>query len=161
MNNKLLYVLIVLLLVLIIVIGAGGYIIYTNLQSNNQNTEFSTNNNEVSEESSFSGKTFKTDINNTVLNINNSKGHEKLLKLSFTIKSSEENIAELVQEYNAEIQDSIIEIISGISSEELLTAAGKDLLKEEIIQSLNNNFSKLISKDNIIKKIYFTSVVFK
>ena len=118
------------------------------------------------EDGTSDGETFKADINDLVLNITNSKGKEKLMKLSFSVKSSEPTIAALVEEYKAEIIDVVIAQISARSSEELLTVGGKNLLKDELISDINNVINDVTSsnediKQNSVQKILFTSFVIK
>ena len=118
------------------------------------------------EEAGDSKETFKAAINDLVLNITNSKGKEKLMKLSFSVKSVEPTIGALVEEYKAEIVDVVIAQISARSSEELLTVGGKALLKEELIEEINTVLNEVTAsnediKANNIKKILFTTFVIK
>ena len=88
------------------------------------------------------------------------------MKLSFTIKSSEESIASIIDENKAEIVDIVIAQISARSSEELLTVGGKALLKEELLEELNSIVNAATSdnsdiKRNSIKKLFFTAFVIK
>ena len=109
---------------------------------------------------------FQAAINDLVLNITNAKGREKLMKLSFTLKSSEETIEGLIEENKAEIVDVVIAQISARSSEELLTVGGKALLKEELLEEINSVINEATSdnsdiKRNSVKKLFFTSFVIK
>jgi flagellar FliL protein len=111
-------------------------------------------------------ETFKAAINDLVLNITNAKGREKLMKLSFTLKSVEPTIEAIVEEYRPEIVDAVIAQISSRSSEELLTVGGKALLKEELREDINIiiNEARLANEDiieNNIQKILFTTFVIK
>ena len=106
-------------------------------------------------------------INDLVLNITTSKGKEGLMKLSFSIKSTEPTIEAIVTAAKPEIIDVVIHQISSRNSEELLTAAGKDLLKEELISEINSILNDaiavnpVIKEKNIVKDIYFTTFVIK
>ena len=118
------------------------------------------------EEAGDSKETFKAAVDDLVLNITNSKGREKLMKLSFTLKSVEPTIAAIVEESRAEIIDVVINQISARSSEELLTVGGKALLKEELLEEINTVVNEVTSnnedvKSNNIKKILFTTFVIK
>ena len=75
-------------------------------------------------------------VKDLILNITNSKGREKLMKLSFTVKSTEPTIEAMVEDNKPEIIDTVIAQISARNSEELLTVGGKALLKEELIMLL-------------------------
>ena len=92
-------------------------------------------------------------------------GRKKLMKLSFSIKSTEMTIAAIVEEYKAEIIDVVISQIGARSSEELLTVGGKNLLKDELVNDINgvlNNIpaEKKFAKDSV-KTILFTTFVIK
>ena len=88
------------------------------------------------------------------------------MKLSFSIKSTEPTIAAIVEQYKAEIIDVVISQISARSSEELLTVGGKNLLKDELIQDINNVINSVTSSDskiarNSVQTILFTTFVIK
>ncbi len=162
-GGKLMIVLIVLIVILLIAIGIGSYFLFSsntfnNQQGQNQQTQSTKGN-------SLKGS-FRANVNDLVLNITSSKGREKLMKLSFSIRSVEPEIESLVEEYKAEIIDAVISQISSRSSEELLTVGGKALLKEELIEELNTILNEVsadnknIKKDNI-KNILFTTFVIK
>ena len=100
------------------------------------------------------------------MNLTDSRGKEKLMKLSFSIKSTEPTIAVIVETYKAEIVDVVISQISARSSEELLTVGGKNLLKDELIQDINNVINEVTASDskiarNNVKTILFTTFVIK
>ena len=89
-----------------------------------------------------------------------------LQKLSFSIKSSEPTIAAIVEEFKAEIVDVVISQISSRSSEELLTVGGKNLLKDELLQDINNVINEVTKgkpevAKNSVKQILFTTFVIK
>lgn len=109
---------------------------------------------------------FSSDIEDLVLNLTDSRGKEKLMKLSFSIKSSEPTIAAIVEEFKAEIVDVVISQISSRSSDELLTVSGKNLLKDELLQDINNVINEVTKsrpevKKNNIKQLLFTTFVIK
>lgn len=162
-GKGLIIILIVLVVLLIAAVGVGGYYVLTSGALNNQ----SQNNQQVqTQSSSNSDETYKASINDLVLNITNAKGREKLMKLSFSIKSTEPSIESIVEEYKAEIVDTVIAQISSRSSEELLTVGGKALLKEELMDDINAIINEVSSNDsdiqkNSVKQILFTSFVIK
>jgi flagellar FliL protein len=106
-------------------------------------------------------------INDLVLNITTSKGKEGLMKLSLTMTSTEPTIKVLLDASKHEIIDDVIHQISSRHSEELLTDAGKDLLKEELLNDVNRILNDaiavnpVIKEKNIVKDIYFTTFVIK
>ena len=163
-GKGLMIVLIALVVVLIFAVIGGGYFLYSQgaLANNNQAGQ-----EEVQkEESSEKGDSFKADINDLVLNLTDSRGKEKLMKLSFSIRSSEPTIAAIIEEYKAEIIDVVISQISARSSEELLTVGGKNLLKDELMQDINNVINEATASNskvarNNVKTILFTTFVIK
>jgi len=169
-GKGLMIVLIVLVVLLLGAVGAGGYFLYTKgAFSDTPPAEAATTATmetpaEADEEDV--GETFQSKIDNLVLNITDAKGRAKLMKLSFTIKSTEATIGALVDANKAELVDSVIKQISARSSEELLTVGGKAMLKEEMIDEINNILNDAIGEQEDIKKssvvkIFFTSFVIK
>ncbi len=132
----------------------------------NSNKGSNNNTEEVAKPSSSSASgseaKFKADVNELVLNLTDSKGREKIMKLSFSIRSSDPLIATIVQDYLAEITDVVITQISSRSSEELLTVGGKNLLKDELISEINNVINFVTkSNSNVVSNILFTTFVIK
>ncbi len=164
-GKGLMIVLIALVVVLILAVVGGGFFLYSQGALGGNNSQ-SAQSEVKKEESSDKADSFKADINDLVLNLTDSRGKEKLMKLSFSIKSNEPTIAALVEEYKAEIIDVVISQISSRSSEELLTVGGKNLLKDELLQDINNVVNEVtktkpeVAKNNI-KQILFTTFVIK
>ena len=163
-GKGLMIVLIALVVILLVAVGVGGYLLYSSGVLTGQQGQ---NEQQVKkEEASDSKETFKASVNDLVLNITNAKGREKLMKLSFSIKSTEPSIEAIVEEYKPEIVDVVIAQISSRSSEELLTVGGKALLKEELMEDINGIINEVTSskediKENNVKKILFTTFVIK
>lgn len=161
-SKALMIVLIALIVILIIAVGAGAYLLLNSGVLNGQQNQEQVQ----KQEASNSKDTYKTAINDLVLNITNAKGREKLMKLSFHLKSTEPSIEAIVEEFKPEIVDAVIAQISSRSSEELLTVGGKALLKEELMEDINNILNEVTSnnediKRNNIKDILFTTFVIK
>jgi flagellar FliL protein len=163
-GKGLIIALIALIIVLILVLAAGGYYFYQN--SMNAQQEATT----ASSAKPVDDKVYKdfhqVQINDMVLNITNTKGREKLMKLSFTINSIEDDIEQLIDQNKPEIIDLVIALISSRNSEELLTVGGKELLKEELIVEINTILNRAIGDDSNFKKdnvknIFFTAFVIK
>ncbi len=161
-GKGLIIVLIVLVLILVLAIAGGGYFLYSQgIFSPKDETTQSVNNRKPEQR-----ETFKAEINDLVLNITNARGKEKLMKLSFAIKSTEPTIVNVVEANKAEIIDVVIAQISARSSEELLTVGGKNLLKEEFVQDINEVLNKYASSNedlqlDSVKQILFTTFVIK
>lgn len=163
-GKGLMIVLIVLVVLLLVAVGVGGYLLYSSgvLTGQQQQGQEQVK----KEEAGDSKETFKAGVNDLVLNITNAKGREKLMKLSFSLKSTEPTIEAIVEEYKAEIVDVVIAQISSRSSEELLTVGGKALLKEELLEDINNIINEVTANnedinENNVKKILFTTFVIK
>ena len=163
-RKGLMIVLIALVVILIFAVIGGGYFLYS--QGALGNNAPAGQEEVQKEESSEKGDSFKADINDLVLNLTDSRGKEKLMKLSFSIKSNEPTIAAIVEEYKAEIVDVVISQISARSSEELLTVGGKNLLKDELLQDINNVINEVTASNskvarNNVKTVLFTTFVIK
>jgi flagellar FliL protein len=148
----------VIIVILLTVIGVGGYFfLNSDMMNNQEEVDEAITNNEV---------IYKASINDMVLNVTNSKGREKLMKLSFTIKSSEPMIEQVVGENTEVIMDQVILLISARSTEELLTVGGKALLKEELREEINSTLNEITQSNedlqkDMVNKILYTSFVIK
>jgi len=164
-GNQMMIILIVLVVALLGAVGFLGYMMMNNMNQDPASQEMKKEETKK-EEASDEGEYFKATIENLVLNITNSKGREKLMKLSFSLKSVEPTISTLVEGSKDEIIDTVIQQISARSSEELLTVGGKELLKEELLDEINIIINDASSKNddvlrNNIKKLFFTTFVIK
>ncbi len=164
-SKGMMIVLIVLIVLLFLGLGGLGYFVYSKgLLSNDPSSDTAVKVEE--KETKDKSEMFKATIEDLVLNITNAKGREKLMKLSFTIKSVEPSIVEIVESNKAEIIDIVIAQISARTSEELLTVGGKTLLKEELKEEINKIINEVVASDedieqNNVKKILFTTFVIK
>jgi flagellar FliL protein len=168
-GNPMMIVLIALVVILMLAIGGIGYILYSKGFFDEQvagekkveETE------KKDEEKNPENASFNAEIKDLVLNVTTSKGREKLMKLSFAMKSTEPTIEVLVAASKNEIIDVVIHQVSSRNSEELLTAAGKDLLKEELLSEVNSILNEAVAENpeikekNMVKDIYFTTFVIK
>ena len=165
-GNPMMIVLIILVVALIGAVGFLGYMVMNKMNQDTNPTEQNKKEEAKKEEAKDEGIYFKSSIKDLVLNITNSKGREKLMKLSFTLKSTEESIPALVEQSKDEIIDAVIQQVAAMSSEELLTVGGKDLFREELLNEINIIINEATSKNedikrNNIQKIYFTTFVIK
>ena len=165
-GKGLLIALIGLVIFLIIAVIGGGYFLYSHALANNGAQQEHPA--EVKKEEAVDkGGSYKADISDIVLNLTDSKGKDKIMKLSFSIKSSEPTIVALAEEAKAEIVDKFISQISSRSSEELMTVGGKNLLKDELLHEINNIINETgASKKpevirNNVKQVLFTTFVIK
>jgi len=167
-KSPMMMILVGLIVLLLVAIGGIGYFMYTKglFSDEPMNAAAPVAEKNIEVEKEEIGETFQAKIDSLVLNITDAKGRAKLMKLSFTVKSSEPTIEGLIEANKAEIVDSVIRQISARSSEELLTVGGKAMLKEEMIDELNNILNDATDGNedimkNMILDIFFTSFVIK
>ncbi len=168
-GNPMMMILIILIVVLLAAVGGGGYMLYSKGVFSDEPKDAVAKSEVVtqSDEKEDIGETFKAKIDSLVLNITDAKGRAKLMKLSFTLKTTEPTIEIVLEDNKAEIIDSVIRQVSARSSEELLTVGGKAMLKEEMIDEINNILNDSIHegdeerKRNCLIDIYYTSFVIK
>lgn len=148
----------VVVVILLVVIGAGGYFFLTNGALNNDDN--------IEQQATLNSAIYKASVNDMVLNVTNSKGREKLMKLSFTIKSNEPMIEQVVGENMEVIMDKVITLTSTRTTEELLSVGGKALLKEELREEINFALNGITQanedlQQDMVKKILYTTFVIK
>ena len=165
-GNPMMIVLVLLVVLLIGAVGFLGYMVMNKMGATEDGAQPAKEEKVQKEEAKDEGEYFKAKIENLVLNITNSKGREKLMKLSFSLKSVEPTIELLVDASKDEIIDTVIQQISSRSSEELLTVGGKELLREELLSEINIILNEDNAKNedvlrNNVKKIFFTTFVIK
>ena len=168
-GNPMMMVLVILIVVLLLAVGGLGYFLYSKGGFNSQQDQAAggVQQQSTQETKPDIGETFTANIDSLVLNVTDAKGRAKLMKLSFTMKTIEKNIESILEENKAEIVDAVIKQVSARTSEELLTVGGKAMLKEEMIDEINNILNDSIPngddsrKRNAIVDIFFTSFVIK
>lgn len=167
-NKGILIILIVLIVLLLAGVGGLGYFMYSKGVFSGQPQQATAPTAEqITDKKEDLGETFKANIDSLVLNITDAKGRPKLMKLSFTLKTTEPKIETVIEENKAEIVDAVIRQVSARSSEELLTVGGKAMLKEEMISEINNILNDSIPEGdeervrNAIIDLFFTSFVIK
>lgn len=159
MNKGLLLILSLLVFILIIVVSVGLFVIY-NKSNNNQNQEIIS---KVEKEENNGEAIFKANCDEYILNIVDSRGKTKLMKLSFSVKSSDQLIQTIIDNYKSEITDKIIIIMANKNSEDLFTTNGKVLLKDELLKEINLILKEDITneKQTTIKSLFFKEFVIK
>lgn len=166
-SKALMIVLLVVVLILLGVVGFGVYLYLSGaLGGGHEDKNATKAKTEHAEEEHKAEAAFEAAINDLVLNISDAKGNEKLMKLSFSLKSPNETIQAIVDKNKAEITDAVIIAIGSRSAEEMLTLGGKELLKEELLEEINkilNDANKGTEgfTPNCVEKIFFTSFVLK
>lgn len=173
-GKGLLITLMILILILIMAVAGGTYLLFEKISNNSSSAapvNNSTNTSKAIEEGTPQASTtaptgvdgnYKADMNDLILNLTDSKGKEKVMKLSFSIKSNESSISSLVEQYKPEITDIVISQVGARSSEELLTVGGKNSLKNDLTSEINNVLSYVTKLNtNFVSTILFTSFVIK
>lgn len=176
-GNPMMLILIVLIVVLLGAVGGIGYVLYSKgifdepkkegeAAKTEHGAKEDTHAAEAEADPEHANVFFESEIKELVLNVTNSKGKAQLLKLSFSMKSTEATIEALVTASKSEIIDVVINQISARNSEELLTSAGKDLLKEELLAEVNTIINEAIASNpeihkNPVKELFFTTFVIK
>ena len=168
-GNGMMIILVVLIILLLGAVGGLGYFMYSKGMFDPAKQEVAGEPVEQKKVKSTTkeeeGETFRAKVESLVLNITDAKGRAKLMKLSFELKANEPTIEAIVEANKAEIIDSVIRQVSARSSEELLTVGGKAMLKEEMIEEINNILNDATDEENIkrdsIKNIFFTTFVIK
>jgi flagellar protein FliL len=175
-GNPMMIILIVLIVVLLGAVGGIGYVLYSKGVLDEPKTEGTAAKGEhgekegpaATEEAAHDEHTVfvESEIKELVLNVTNSKGKAQLLKLSFSMKSAEPTLEALVTASKSEIIDVVINHISAVGTEELMTSQGKELLKEELLQEINTIINEAIASNpeihkNPIKELFFTTFVIK
>jgi len=169
-GSPMMMILVILIVILLLAVGGLGYFLYSKGVFSEEKTKAPSSVVEQAintEKKEDVGETFKASVDSLVLNITDAKGRAKLMKLSFTMKTKEPAIEAILEESKAEIIDSVIRQVSARSSEELLTVGGKAMLKEEMIDEINNILNDAIpegDEDRVrspLVNIFFTSFVIK
>lgn len=169
-GSLMMIILIILIVILLAAVGGLGYFLYSKGTFDDkpaQGAPAAVEKTVEAETKNDMGETFKASLDSLVLNITDAKGRAKLMKLSFTLKTKEPQIEAILEETKAEIIDSVIRQVSARSSEELLTVGGKAMLKEEMIDEINNILNDAIPEGDEERvrspliDIFFTSFVIK
>ncbi|MBZ7986944.1 flagellar basal body-associated protein FliL [Campylobacter canadensis] len=152
-------VLILVSVLLVVVLALGGLVIYAAFSGgDDEKTD------EVSQQENKKDNKKKQDASASEIGVMyplesftvnlNSDGGNKYLKCRLEL---EQNVPTLTMELDKKkpvIKDAILAILSSKSKEEISTTKGKERLKEEIINKINNNLN-----DGFIKNLYFTDFV--
>lgn len=159
MKKPILIILILLLFLSIVGLAGLGYFILNKETFNENNT------NEAVEQIE-SLEYYRANINDLILNTTNTRGRLRLMKLSLSLKSSDMQIENIIENNKAEFVDKIINLISSKTSDELHTLGGKNLFRAELKESFNKVINKLsLNNEEIlqdsINKIFFTTFVIK
>lgn len=157
-SNLVLILVTVLLLVVLIV---GGFVIFLLMSGGDSEEEKDTTKVEQVEKKSSKKKNAEnlTDVgviyplDTFTVNLVSDSG-SKYLKCKIELEQNIETLTPELDKKIPVIKDKIIETLSSKSVEEISTGKGKERLKEEIINKINE-----VLNDGYIKNIYFTDFV--
>lgn len=107
---------------------------------------------EAAQEKAFVGKVIP--LETFIVNIAGSKGR-KVAKVNMELELQGETVAEEIEKRKAQIRDIIIITLSSKTYEEVATREGKDNLRNEIKDTINNFLTK-----GKIKNVFFTEFLY-
>lgn len=131
---------------MITVIFFGTFIVVTLRQTNNPRPEPTVRNEEIGP--------LVTLGEEIVVNIKSEEGFEHYLKIKVTLETDGEKTQAEVNKRVPQIRDLIISIVSSKTKEKISEKEGKDLVRSEIINSINQSLSK-----GKVRRVFFEDFV--
>jgi len=136
----------IIIAVVVMLIGAGGIYGYSKY-------------NKGKEEKAETKTTEKTSIviplNSFVVNLMDKQGvGKRYLKITMQLEVRKEEDKLLIENYNAQIRDTSLLLLSSQSLKEINTMEGKLELKQNLLSRMNQ-----ILGDGVVRRIYFTEFV--
>ena len=157
-NKTLMLFLLFISIVMISITSFGGYLLYEKINTlemgNGNNKHAEVKKDDITPTIKHSELGFIKETEELVFNLSSSKNKRNYLKMkiNFELKNNEdEGIFDM---YQAIVFDTVLNVASIKTKQELMSIGGKENLKEEIIEELNN---KLPGK--IIRNVYFRTFV--
>ncbi|MBX2987607.1 MAG: flagellar basal body-associated FliL family protein [Bdellovibrionaceae bacterium] len=143
-----------------IVVGAVGWMLYKGRQKEAEKPtldqvvqgEADTVHKEASEEKAFVGKVIP--LESFIVNLAGSKGR-KIARVNMELELQGDQVAEEIEKRKAQIRDIIIITLSSKTYEEVSSREGKDNLRGEIKDTINNFLTK-----GKIKNVFFTEFIY-
>lgn len=144
----------ILLLLIILILGAGGYYAYNKYLSAPESSD----DNATSEQDSADQKPQSTDtqmitIEPFVVNLADPLG-KRFLKVAMDLEVKDKSVAQEAQKNMPKIKDSLLLLLSSKSYSELASMEKKIVLKQEIVERLN----QILGKSKVLH-VYFTEFV--
>ena len=136
----------IIIAVVILLVGAGGIYGYSKF-------------NQAKEEKSETRKTEKVSIvcplNSFVVNLLDKQGvGKRYLKVTMQLEVGKEEEKQIVENYNPQIRDTVLLLLSSQSLKEINSMEGKLELKQALLSRMNQ-----ILGDGLVRRIYFTEFV--
>ncbi len=137
----------IIIIALVVLLGgaAGAYFLFLNKPKEGQKVETSSKTHEVA------GVNFS--LEPFVVNLVDAGG-TKYLKVSIQIELSDAKLMEKAKNRTPQLRDAIITLLTSKTSDELITAEGKILIKDEIKQRANQ-----ILGEGTVLNVYLTDFV--
>jgi len=147
--------LIIFLLIFLIIAGAGGFAAYKFLIAGKQeeNSEEKKAEKVVKEVNAVEQLGIMYDLGTFVVNLSD-KDADRYLKITVVLELESDQVRMEVEKRLPQIKDAITTLLLTKTSEEIKTAEGMELLKEEIIKRVN-----AILPLGGVKNVYFTEFV--
>ncbi len=147
--------LLIFLLIFLIIAGAGGFAAYKFLLSGKQeeNSEEKKAEQVVKEVNAVEQLGIMYDLGTFVVNLAD-KDADRYLKITIVLELESDQVRMEVEKRLPQIKDAITTLLLTKTSEEIKTAEGMELLKEEIIKRVN-----AILPLGGVKNVYFTEFV--
>ncbi len=86
------------------------------------------------------------------------KGRQRYAQVEVTIMTREEDVVSAIELHAPMITNALVLLIGGQAYEEIKTAEGKELLRQQCLQELQNILEKEIGKPGV-EKVLFTNFV--
>ncbi|RUM50582.1 MAG: flagellar basal body protein FliL [Hydrogenothermus sp.] len=146
--------LLIILLVILLLGGGGGFAAYKFLLSDKSKEEEKDKAEEIVKETqSIEQIGIMYDLGNFVVNLAD-KDADRYLKINIVLEIENEQVKMELEKRLPQIKDAITTLLITKTSEDLKTAEGMELLKEEIIKRVN-----AILPLGGVKNVYFTEFV--
>jgi len=151
MSKKNIIIIAGIVLILLAVIGGGFFMMWQKLSALDNNKAGGPA--KAPEKSDHGGMGPVFPLDSFIVNLSD-QGGKRYLRITMGLELGDPKSAEELTKRLPQIRDSILMILPSRKVDELQTLEGKNLLRTEIVSSLN----QLLGKD-VVKKIYFTEFV--
>ncbi len=162
-KGKLLIIIIAVVVLIVAIVAVKMFVLSgkkSPSESNTQQQPIHTTN--QAESGSYDNNNLKPVIIGPIIVNLADAGGDRYLKATFVLLETHQGVQKVEKEKsstgfsleNAVIKDTIINTISAKTSDDLLSVAGKEELKNELINAINRSVHK-----NLVRKIFFTSFI--
>lgn len=161
-KSKLLIVIIAVVVLLVAGVAVKMFVLGGKKSPSENNAQQPTHTTNQTESDSYESNNLKPVIIGPIIVNLADAGGDRYLKAKFVLLETHQGVQKAEKEKsstgfsleNAIIKDTIINTISAKTSDDLLSVAGKEELKNELINAINRSVHK-----NLVRKIFFTSFI--